>query len=517
MHTPASAGSGDARAVDIMDICESILERKRHDSERSTCSILEQNDMEAVEALVCMSSWGQRSQKGDLLKIRPLTPVSDSGDVSTIVHVDAATPELPKDFHSLSTLCMTPPQSPDLLEPSTGTVVPSQVTDSKAPVVVAVAPASTGAAGVLSRRAESALPALKAELLEPAVSPHCRATVTSVICHTGGSPAAAHVPTTQTQAHQLSANAEGEAQFLGHVEAVQDTHLTDSVLSANSASCQPCLHKSSGLSPTKDQQAGWPVAIQTCSPKNYENDLPRKATPLISVPIPSPPVLCQMIPVTGQSGMLSAFLKPSPQVSAGTVKPILPHAAPVPQPVFVGPSVPQGTVMLVLPQGALPQPATCSSSGMAVGNTKLLPLAPAPVFIASSQNCAPQVDFSRRRNYVCNFPGCQKTYFKSSHLKAHLRTHTGEKPFTCSWDGCDKKFARSDELSRHRRTHTGEKKFVCPVCDRRFMRSDHLTKHARRHMTTKKIPGWQAEVGKLNRIASAENPGSPLVHLPASA
>lgn len=87
-----------------MDICESILERKRHDSERSTCSILEQNDMEAVEALVCMSSWGQRSQKGDLLKIRPLTPVSDSGDVSTIVHVDAATPELPKDFHSLSTL-----------------------------------------------------------------------------------------------------------------------------------------------------------------------------------------------------------------------------------------------------------------------------------------------------------------------------------------------------------------------------------------------------------------------------
>lgn len=93
----------------------------------------------------------------------------------------------------------------------------------------------------------------------------------------------------------------------------------------------------------------------------------------------------------------------------------------------------------------------------------------------------------------------------------------GEKPFGCSWDGCDKKFARSDELSRHRRTHTGEKKFACPACDRRFMRSDHLTKHARRHMTTKKPLGWQAEVGKLNRIASAEKPGSPLVSRPASA
>lgn len=67
-------------------------------------SILEQNDIEAVEVLVCMSSWGQRSQKGDLLKIRPLTPVSDSGDITTTVPMDSPAPELPKDFHSLSTL-----------------------------------------------------------------------------------------------------------------------------------------------------------------------------------------------------------------------------------------------------------------------------------------------------------------------------------------------------------------------------------------------------------------------------
>nr|XP_017505772.2 Krueppel-like factor 11 isoform X1 [Manis javanica] len=511
MHTPGDADPGDARKVDIMDICESILERKWHDSERSTSSVLEQNDIEAVEALVCMSSWGQRSQKGDLLKIRPLTPVSDSGDVTTTVHVDAAAPELPKDFHSLSTLCMTPPQSPDLMEPSAGTLGPSKVTDSKTHTVVAIPPASAGAAKVLSRRAERSPPCL-----EPAPGTRCRATVMSVIRHTGGSPA--HMPTAQTQEYQLSVNRGGAAQFLGHIEALLDTQLTDGLLSTNSVSCQSCSNKTGGLISTdKGQQTGWPVAIQTCSPKNYENDLPRKAAPLISVPMPSPPVLGQMIPVTGQSGMLPAFLKPLPQMSVGTVKPILPHAAPVPQPLFVGPSVPQGTVMLVLPQGPVPQPATCPLSVMAVGSTRVLPLAPAPVFITSSQSCAPQVDFSRRRNYVCTFPGCQKTYFKSSHLKAHLRTHTGEKPFICSWDGCDKKFARSDELSRHRRTHTGEKKFVCPGCERRFMRSDHLTKHTRRHMTARKIPGWQAEVGKLNRIASAEKPGSPLVSMPASA
>ncbi|KAI2522393.1 KLF11 isoform 5, partial [Pan troglodytes] len=163
-----------------MDICESILERKRHDSERSTCSILEQTDMEAVEALVCMSSWGQRSQKGDLLRIRPLTPVSDSGDVTTTVHMDAATPELPKDFHSLSTLCITPPQSPDLVEPSTRTPVSPQVTDSKACTATDVLQSSAVVARALSGGAERGLLGL-----EPVPSSPCRAKGTSVIRHTG--------------------------------------------------------------------------------------------------------------------------------------------------------------------------------------------------------------------------------------------------------------------------------------------------------------------------------------------
>ena len=81
---------------------------------------------------------------------------------------------------------------------------------------------------------------------------------------------------------------------------------------------------------------------------------------------------------------------------------------------------------------------------------------------------------------------CDKTFSRSSNLKTHFRTHTGDRPYNCT--SCGHAFATSSNLAKHRRTHTGDRPYNCTTCGKAFSQSGDLTTHVRTHTGDRPTP-----------------------------
>lgn len=268
---------------------------------------------------------------------------------------------------------------------------------------------------------EAAKPPLATPRREVERSPAARplkARVTSVIRHTADAQLCDHKTCPVRTASVLKYQDSASRKTNGKQNAKEELSVCSAV--APSGASAETSELSLAQRRTAEPAVG-PVPLTKPSVSKEESVPEPAEQPAVAAPLspvqgsgaPPVPVICQMVPLPTNNNVVTA---------------VVPNTTPSQQPalcqpmVFMGTQVPKGAVMFVVPQ-----PVVQGTKGPIVSpnGTRLSPIAPAPGFVPSTAKTTPQADSSRIRSHICGYPGCGKTYFKSSHLKAHVRTHTG--------------------------------------------------------------------------------------------
>jgi len=91
-----------------------------------------------------------------------------------------------------------------------------------------------------------------------------------------------------------------------------------------------------------------------------------------------------------------------------------------------------------------------------------------------------QVKREKKRHHCLE---CGKSFAVKFHLRRHLMTHSGEKPFQCN--KCGQAFSQKAHLKSHLDLHEGNKDFSCMECGKLFSRKANLQKHLKVHVDKK--------------------------------
>ena len=182
--------------------------------------------------------------------------------------------------------------------------------------------------------------------------------------------------------------------------------------------CKNTLSQSTLPSRTSNSQPAGKVSASSPTPLTFTTSKSRPAT------TPSPAAILPNIPLLQISTVNGSVTLPVSAVSTPVNSAAVSSQAPILQVIVVSG---------INSSAPLSAPAPHPVHGASKGRVEYCPIAPAPSSASSTTGQGMEegevvvpLDGKRRRSHVCHYKLCRKTYFKSSHLKAHIRTHTGK-------------------------------------------------------------------------------------------
>ena len=86
-------------------------------------------------------------------------------------------------------------------------------------------------------------------------------------------------------------------------------------------------------------------------------------------------------------------------------------------------------------------------------------------------------DSTDKKHFQCDH--CNKIFVNAAHIKRHVLTHTGERPYCCRV--CNERFLRNDYLLSHIRRHKRKKLHKCCVCKKTYYKWTEFVTHCLTH------------------------------------